>query len=286
MNNNSHDEEHENENEGSIDKEVALTLHEISLLQPGNPEHLVDVKISQTGLQDAEMIRNGYEQITSDDKSIIGTFGKGRSLWIRRRKQGTCSGRLKPIVDIQLMNISTSSAMVLSGYTCLVDPIGSQWIWIKRADSDEEERDAILNFHITFGKAKIPSDKIWSSPGVGWIRVDGNFSMGSVIDFNKQDIFLWFLPNRTRSPETIAMSPVRSTVVMNDDVRRERIIFQVRNAVRLHVPTQEIKRLTQSEVPFSQTGEVDDKSQNRNDRFSGPIALYNKVAFDLIIINK
>jgi hypothetical protein len=84
-------------------------------------------------------------------------------------------GRLKTIVDIQLNALSVSSAMVLAGYTCLSAQVSGQWVWIKRAQTEEEEKDALLDLVVTIGLQKNPNDKIWTSPGVGWNRVDGNF---------------------------------------------------------------------------------------------------------------
>ena len=70
----------------------------------------------------------------------------------------------------QLDSATTSSAMVLSGYTCAQIQVASQWLWIKRASTDEEEKDAILDIYVTLGRLKLPSDAIWVSPGVGWIE--------------------------------------------------------------------------------------------------------------------
>ena len=243
------------------------------------PEQIVHIQVSINGNQEADLARNGYKQLFPNSVGgSSGTFGKGKSLWIWRRQQGTCYGRLKPIIDIQLMSVSISSAMVLGGYICLSESIAGQWVWIKRATVDTEECDAILDFHVTMGKMKLPTDPIWSSPGVGWVRVDGNFgSTGSVLEFSKQDSFLWFLPSRSRgNADSVALSPLRSALALSDDMRRERILTAVRAAIRSHVPIQEMKRLTW--VSESNSGGGVNDIGKRFEKYSGTIALYNKVS--------
>jgi Ca2+-binding EF-hand superfamily protein len=127
-------------------------------LEIGNPDVIVDVKVSTNSAQDAELTRAGYTQLQAfgahlDVGSQGGTFGRGESLWAWKRKQGTCSGRLKPVVDIQLTHQAMSSAMVLSGYTRITESVGGQWAWIKRATTMEEEKDALLDLHVTLGKS-------------------------------------------------------------------------------------------------------------------------------------
>lgn len=51
-------------------------------------------------------------------------------------------------------------------------------------------------------------DIIWSGPGSGWIRVDGNFGK-SFINVWSADAFLWYLPSKTRAAESLMASPVR-----------------------------------------------------------------------------
>jgi hypothetical protein len=77
-----------------------------------------------------------------------------------------CSGRLKPIIDIQLDKASTSSTMVLNGYTSVSIQIANQWLWIKRATNDEEELDGIIDINVTIGHSKISTDPIWITPGI------------------------------------------------------------------------------------------------------------------------
>jgi len=81
-----------------------------------------------------------------------------------------------------------------------------KWVWVKRATDDEEEKDAIVELYVTVGKMKSAGDAIWSGPGVGWIRVDGNFSKSMM---SSVDSFLWFRPARTRSMDLHLASPVR-----------------------------------------------------------------------------
>jgi len=90
---------------------------------------------------------------------------------------------MKPIIDIQLSNESVSTAKILSGYVCLPISISGQWVWIKRASTEEEENDAIVDMHVTQGSEKNLSDKIHQSPGVGWIKVGGNFAKGNKTSF-------------------------------------------------------------------------------------------------------
>lgn len=227
----------------TVDVQKALKL--------GNGEVIVDIKVSTNPTMEGDLTRNDYIALTSESgnrqrPSSEGTFGKGESMWIRKRQQGTCGGRLKPIIDLQLSAAAMSSAMVLSGYTSVTDSVGGQWLWIKRATTEEEEKDAVLDIHVTLGKSKVPSDRIWSSPGVGWIRVDGNFARSSLVDFSRVDAFVWFLPARTRSIDAHMMSPIRSAVALSDELRRETVLNCVRRAIRNYVPLDMMKRLAKS----------------------------------------
>jgi hypothetical protein len=118
-----------------------------------------------------------------------GTFGRGQSLWLWRRKQGTVGGRLRPIVDIHLNKLSVSSALVLGGFTCLPFQVGGQWVWIKRAE-EGDEGNAVVDLCVSIGLQKNPADKIWTSSGVEWLRVDGNFGKAMM---SSHDAFLWSL---------------------------------------------------------------------------------------------
>jgi len=230
-------------------------------------EVIVDIKLSSSGVQDAELLRYGYVQIIPDfglpnqgrppDFASIGTFGRGQSMWVWRRKQGTCSGRFRPVIDIQLDAGATSSAMVLSGYVCVPVPVSGQWLWVKRASTDEEEKDAIVDIHVTLGKSKNPSDRIWQGPGVGWLRVEGNFSKGF---FSSQDSFVWFRPSRTRSNDTHLSALIRSSLGLSLDVRQGKILSAVRSAIRHHVPLNEVKRLANLKLEDSSAGSEDPSS--------------------------
>ena len=198
-----------------------------SVLSAGNANVIVDIKLSTSRAMEAELQQQGYTCVTPQfsgsvgalDKAAFGSFGKGQSMWIWRRQQGTCGGRLKPIVDIQLDNSSISSALVLSGYICLNLSISGQYIWIKRATSPEEEdADGIIALNISTGKMKDPTDPIWQGPGGGasglhggvardgWIRVDGNFGRGILSVY---DAFLWFQPIKPKSLDAYMSNPTK-----------------------------------------------------------------------------
>lgn len=121
----------------------------------GDPEVILDVKVSSSRAQEDDLLRQGYLQILPDFKRVAqahqrveGSFGKGNSVWIWRRKQGSCAGKLKPIIDIQLQEAQPSSTMVISGYTCLSVPISGQWVWVKRATTLAEEDSCIVDVQV------------------------------------------------------------------------------------------------------------------------------------------
>lgn len=181
---------------------IGQSTEAFKVLDTGNGEVIVDIRVSVNTSSDAEFAQVGYEQlkpvdVKTADLAAYGSFGKGQSIWVWRKKNGTCLGRLKPIVDMQLHSESASSAFVISGYTCISTSINGYWLWIKRASNEEEQMDSIVELFVTQGKSKIPSDKIWSGPGVGWIRVDGNFSQ-STFSINSNDSFVWYRPLRNR----------------------------------------------------------------------------------------
>lgn len=219
-------------------------------LNPGVHSAIVDIKVSRNEEQVTELSRYGYEQLFQEelrdnkgnkiDMTGMNTFGNKISIWFWRRSEGTCSGRLKPIVDIQLEPLGYSSDFILSGYICDPTPIAGNWLWTRRAQTDEEEKDAIVELAVTTGKMKINSDPIWRPPDVGWIHVDGNFSKSF---FGGIDSFLWFKPERTRSLESYLSSPIRTAVHMTEEARQSRILANVRMGLRHHVPLEDIKRL-------------------------------------------
>jgi hypothetical protein len=90
----------------------------------------------------------------------------------------------------------------------------------------------------------IPTDKIWSGPGAGWIRVDGNWSKGFLSNF---DTFVWFLPARERSMSNHMSSPVRTSIYLSDEDRKNKLLVSVRQALRHFVP---IGNMNQISDPF------------------------------------
>jgi hypothetical protein len=91
----------------------------------------------------------------------------------------------------------------------------------------------------------IPTDRIWSGPGAGWIRVDGNWSKGFMSSF---DTFIWFLPARERSMSNHMSSPVRTSIYLSDEDRKNRLLLSVRQALRHFVP---IASMSQISDPFN-----------------------------------
>ena len=186
-----------------------------TILEGRSPEVIVDIKVSNSREMDAELLAQKYIHISPDsdhskgssiESLAFGSFGKGQSIWIWRRKMGTCSGRLKPIISVQLESTNVSTSLVVAGFTCLNVPISGQYVWIRRAESVEEEKDALLDIRVSIGKAKIPTDRIYQAPGPGWSKIEGaNFGKGL---FSSNDAFLWYLPARAR----IAGNSIATTV--------------------------------------------------------------------------
>lgn len=129
---------------------------------------------------------------------------------------------------------------MLAGYTCDTVPVSGQYLWIKRATTDEEEKDAIVDLYISTGKMKDSSDPIWTSPGVGWVRVDGNFTKSF---FGGSDTILWLRPARTRSIDAHLASPIRGSVAMTEEVRYAKLLSACRLALRNYVSVENVKRL-------------------------------------------
>ena len=264
---------------------LGRTADAMTVLKPGDQEMVVDLRISASGAQEAELSRNGYQQLISPQGAVHfgaagGTFGKGESLWYWRRKQGTCSGRLKPIVDIQLCNTALNSNMVLSGYTRVIGYVGGQSLWIKRA-TEGDESNAILDLHVSLGKSKIPSDPIWSSPGVGWIRVDGNFAKVGLVDMGRIDSFVWFLPAKPRTMEEHMHNPIRSAVALSDEVRKERALKHIRTAIRHYVPISDIARLAKQHIDVASAAAAAAKTDitHQSLHFTDYTALYHVVSW-------
>lgn len=240
----------------SLDDFLTFNLYNSGLaakiLEPKQVDAIVDLKLSNHKQEEVELHQHGYYQLlptsvmnqtaSSEVASLLGTFTKDHSLWIWRRQQGTCGGRLRPIIDIQLDRSNTSTAFVISSYTCLKGTVNGMYIWIKRAKDVEEEEDSILDLRVTLGRKKSPTDPVWSPPGVGWIRVDGCFTVNKGM-FSSQDAFLWFRPARPRSMDMQLSSPLRAAVVMSAEVRKAHLITAVRTAIRHYIPVSEITRL-------------------------------------------
>lgn len=262
----------------------------LNALKGGNQDAIVDIKISISPEQDTEFQRCGYthimpsfgasRQLNAGAAAQQGTFGKGQSMWIWRRSQGVCSGRLKPIVDMYLDNSSTNSALVLSGYTCVPVMITGQWLWLKRAADKEEEKDSILDVHVTLGRAKLASDPIWASPGVGYRRVDGNFAKTGLI-FGGVDAFVWFKPARSRSDDSHTASPIRAVASMSEETRVATLLTAARRAIRHYVPLSQIQRLAKLQMEVDDTTASQDAARrapalSRSDRLYDFSALYLK----------
>eukprot|EP01038_Epipyxis_sp_PR26KG_P005601 gene5601-7730_t len=256
----------------------------VKALEATNGDSIVDIKVSKSEKQDTEFSRSGYTQLLqehykttkrSSANSGASTFGNQVSIWIWRRSQGTCSGRLKPIVDIQLDIAPVSSDFVLSGYLCDSVPINGQWLWTKRASNDEEEKDAIVDLYITTGKLKDATDPIWQSPGLGWIRIDGNFTKGM---FSNIDTLMWFRPSRTRSLDSQVISPIRSAVSLTEELRQIKIMASVRIALRHHVHLEDIKRLANLSMDSQITtgGSIANQTMVRSQRLLDFSALFHK----------
>jgi hypothetical protein len=204
---------------------------------------VLDIRVSTTDQFEQELSRNGYLQLLQDTtkkSAAASTFGNRASIWVWRRGQGSCSGRLKPVIDIILDSQANSSELVLAGYTCDPTQLNGQSFWTKRAATEEEEKDAIIDLYVTTGKMKDASDPIWQSPGVGWVRVDGNFSKGF---FSSIDTFLWYRPARTRAFEQQMINPIKGSVALTEELRQTKLISAIRVALRNYVPVKDTKRL-------------------------------------------
>ena len=231
----------------------AHTKEAYKALGGGIADAIVDLRVSANETQEQVLSRNGYCQVLqeivfqanmrksgSTNTTTATTFSNKTSIWIWRRSQGTCSGRLKPIIDIILYTTGVSSDLVLAGYICDPIPIAGQYVWTKRATSEEEEKDAIIDLYVTTGRMKDATDAVWQSPGVGWIRIDGNFTKSL---FGSVDSFVWYRPARSRSMDMQMTNPVKGTVALTDEVRQTKLIAAVRLGLRHFVPTNDMKRL-------------------------------------------
>jgi len=202
-----------------------------------NDDVIVDVQASNTVAQEVSYKKAGYSQLIPNlggmpgaSLAAHGSFGNGQSLWIWKHKQGTSNGRLKAVVDIRLEQTGMSSDLVLRGYTCLTASVASQYIWIKRATTAEQAKDAIMDVHVTLGRSKNASDKIWASPGVGWNHVEGNFNK-TLFGMGGGDAFLWFRSLRSR-----ANNMDHDFGAISSESRQARLLLAIRTAIRHYVP--------------------------------------------------
>jgi hypothetical protein len=232
------------ESEQTINKRKEV----VKALNAGISGAIVDIKASLDGPLEGELSRNGYTRLLdsggpktrSSRRNMSDTLENKVSLWTWNRSQGTCSGRLKPIIDMQLSSEGMSTDFVISGYTCDPVSISGQWLWTKRATTEEEEQDAIIDLRVTTGRMKDQSDAIWNSPGPDWVRIDGNFTKTM---FGSTDSFVWFKTHRRRSPDSHFASPIRYAVSLPEEVREMKIVSAIRLALRHHVPVADMKRL-------------------------------------------
>ena len=228
-----------------------FTKEAYKALGGGIADAIVDLKVSSTEQQEVALSRNGYVQLLQEQVILPGqknnpnisssTFGNKISIWIWRRSFGTCSGRLKPIIDMILYPTMISTDLVLAGYTCDPVPIAGQYLWCKRAQSEEEEKDAVIDLYVTTGKKKDAADPIWQPPDItGWYRVEGNFTKSF---FGGIDSFVWYRPARSRSMDVQMTNPIKGAVALTEEVRQTKIIAAVRLALRHYVPVNDVKRL-------------------------------------------
>ena len=261
----------------------------LNALKGGLQDAIVDVKISVSPEQDAELQRCGYLQVTSNIGAVRamnagaaasqGTFGRGQSMWVWRRSQGVCSGRLKPVVNMYLDSSSTSSALVLSGFTCVNVMVANQWLWLKRASDREEEKDAIVDICVTVGRAKLASDPIHQSPGVGYRPVVGNFARSAML-FGGVDAFVWFKPARTPTDDRhVTSSPLAAVATMSEETRVATLLLAARRAIRHFVPLTQMQRLAKLQIDADDAQQEDGRrmqAMSRSDRLYDYSALYQK----------
>ena len=152
---------------------------------------IVDIQLSTSDLEEARLQKDGYEKVLSSG-DIPANINDGSLmaspilLWYRRRSQGGSGVRLKPVVDIILSNKLVDSALVIAGYTCLNKSTNkgtitgkSQYLWVRRAfNTEEEEKDALVDIAVTKGNKKDLDNHIHKPPGRGFIQVSGKGKTG------------------------------------------------------------------------------------------------------------
>lgn len=261
-------------------------------LSGGSGDAIIDIRVSKTEQQEAELSRNGYVQLLHEQlgriartsKADASTFGRNSSIWIFKRNQGTCSGRLKPVIDVQLFKANKSSDFVVSGYLCDPTAIFGQYLWIRRATNDEEEKFAIIDLEITTGKMKNQSDPIWKSPDIGWVRVDGNFTKSW---FYGIDTILWIRPAQTRTIDSYMASPTRGALAISDEVRLAKLLSACRLAIRHFISITNVKRLANiimESVSTSTSVALGQKELVRSERMMDYTTLYHHVRIDYIYV--
>lgn len=219
----------------------------VNMLGGVDLEAIVDLRVSDGPSMDAEYLRLGYTQVIPKlqhgqkyDVAKQGSFTQGESLWFWRRKQGTCSGRFKPIIDIQLTAKEPSKHMVVNGYTALRGRIAKMCVWIKRANNSSEGKEALVDLSVTTGYSRDPADLIHLAPATGYVRVDANFAPNGLLT-RSVDAFLWMLPMRSRTGEFDTNALTRISMAMSEEKSKEALVRMARIAIRNYVPYAEVK---------------------------------------------
>ena len=125
----------------AVDPKLGKNAKLEETIKPLNPDAIVDIKISLSESPiESDLSKNGYIQLLPNDISsrqrknkavLASTFSNKYSLWTWTREQGVCSGRLKPIIEMQLETTGTSTDLVICGFTCIPEKINGKWLWIK-----------------------------------------------------------------------------------------------------------------------------------------------------------
>lgn len=260
---------------------VGQSMEAIRGLSTGNENTIVDMTLSAVTM-DEELNRLRYAKIAPDmggkaapTDPNYGSFGKGVSLWVWRHRQGTAFGRLKPIIDIQLDDSSSYAPLVISGYTCLATPVSSgQYLWIKRATNNEEEKDAIVDLKITI-EAKANTG---TSPGVGWSRVEGNFAKSM---FSSSGATLWFKSLRNRTKNAKLSSLRTGASALSNQTRGAGLMKAAKRVLRNFVPLTAMSELysnSRGGKSKDDGGEAESKMEKRSDSdfdFTKLYSLYN-----------
>lgn len=261
------------------DHTITISREAMKALSGGNNDAIVDIRLTTSDKQEAVVSRQEYTQLFQEGynpKKQGSTFGNKVSMWVWRRGKGTCSGRLKPIVDLVVHNQSTPTDLVLGGYTCTSPGVGGLYLWMRRAATEEEEKDAIVDITFTSGIMKHSNDPIWTSPGPGWVRADGGSLTKSNILCGGLDTFMWILPARSRSSEVQYVSPLSSKFAVTDEVKYAKLLATARLALRHYVHVDDMKRLAQLQMESAATGKGTLTAMH-SERLKDFTALFHKV---------